>query len=213
MAIKQKSNCQEVTDNAVGYNYAIGTFVSAAVSTDPLNKLSSSKTKSFDLCCDDGGANFGTVDLRSGRARLLITTAQSGNSSYGAFMGQVKNTAACTSIGNKFGLKGYYEAVSGATVSVGSCGVLAMLDVPSGATIAAGSIGALNIAAVDLGGTHTGKVAGINFTEALTGAFDAAFAFPSGSEFITNSELTGGTSQYIKILIDGTAYTVKATCA
>jgi hypothetical protein len=128
-------------------------------------------------------------------------------------MGQVKNTAADTTTGNHAGVKGYYEAAGSATVANNSCGVLGMIDVPSGSTIAAGTVGAFTVASVDLGGTHTGKAVGINFTEALTGAFDAAFAFPSGSEFITASQLTGGTSQYIKILINGTAYTVAATCA
>lgn len=213
MALKIRSNYLEPTDNAVGYNVSIGTFVSSAVSTDSNNKISSSKTKSFDVCTDDGGANFGTTDVRALRSRLLLTTAQSGSASYAAFMGQVKNTAADTTTGNHAGVKGYYEAAGSATVANNSCGVLGMIDVPSGSTIAAGTVGAFTVASVDLGGTHTGKAVGINFTEALTGAFDAAFAFPSGSEFITASQLTGGTSQYIKILINGTAYTVAATCA
>lgn len=211
MALKFKGNCFEPTDNSVGNDVSFGTFSSTAAVSG--NKISSSKTKMIDICADDGGANFGTTDLRAVRARLLLTAAQSGAASYAAIMGQVKNTAADTTTGNRAGVKGYYEAAGSATVAANSCGVLGMIDVPSGSTIAAGTVGAFTVASVDLGGTHTGKAVGVNFTEALTGAFDAAFAFPTGSEFITSSQLTGGTSQYIKILINGTAYTVAATCA
>lgn len=213
MAMKLRGNCWEPTDNAVGYNESIGTFVSSAVSTDPMNKLNSAKTKSLDVCCDDAGAALSATAYRAIRGRVLMTAAQSGDLSVFGIQGHLKNKAADTSTGQKAGVWGYYESVSGATVATNSSGVYAMIDVPSGATIGAGTIGAIQIGSNDLAGTHTGKAVGINFTEALTGAFDAAFAFPSGSEFITASQLTGGTTQYIKILINGTAYTVAATCA
>jgi hypothetical protein len=213
MAVKLLGNTIQPTDNAVGYNLTIGTFTSAAVNTDPLNKLNSAKTKSVDICCDDAGAALSATAYRSIRGRMLLTYAQSGDLSVFGVQGHLKNKAADTSTGNKAGVWGYYEAVSGATVATQTSGVYGMIDVPSGATIGAGTIGAFQVGSNDLGGTHTGKAVGINFTEALTGAFDAAFAFPSGAEFITASQLTGGTSQYIKILINGTAYTVAATCA
>jgi hypothetical protein len=214
MALKIKGSYIDATDNAVGYNVSIGTFVSAAVSTDSQNKLNSAKTKSLDVCCDDGNAALtaGTA-YRPIRGRMLLVHAQSGDTSIYGIQGHLKNTAADTSSGNKAGLWGYYEAVSGATVAANSSGIFAMIDAPSGATIATGTIGALQIGSNDLGGTHTGNAVGINFTEALTGAFDAAFAFPSGSEFITASQLTGGTSQYIKVLINGVPFTVAATRA
>ena len=213
MAVKLLGNAIFPTDNAVGYNLTIGTFSSSTASTDPLNKLNSAKTKSVDVCCDDAGAALSATAYRALRGRLLLTYAQSGDMSCFGLQGHLKNKAADTSTGNKAGVWGYYEAVSGATVATQTSGVYAMIDVPSGATIGAGTIGALQVGSNDLGGTHTGKAVGINFTEALTGAFDAAFAFPTGAEFITASALTGGTSQYIKILIAGVAYTVLATCA
>lgn len=210
MALKLKGSYIDVTDNSVGYNVSIGTFVSAATSAG--NKLNSAKTKSLDVCADDGGAALSATAYRAIRGRMLLTYAQSGDCSPYGVQGHLKNLAADTTSGNKAGVWGYYEAGSSATVAANSSGVYGMIDVPSGATIA-GTIGAFQVGSNDLGGTHTGKAVGINFTEALTGAFDAAFAFPSGSEFITASQLSGGTSQYIKILIDGVAFTVQATRA
>jgi hypothetical protein len=129
-------------------------------------------------------------------------------------MGQLKNTAADTTTGHKCGVKGYYEAASGATVATTSAGVMAMLDVPSGATIAAGIASGLNIASVDLGGTHTGKATAINVEDAGTGSWDAFLSLPAtSSQVVTASQLTGGTSQYLKVLIGGVAYTIAMTCS
>jgi len=206
MAVKLLGNAIQPTDNAVGYNLTIGTFTSAAVNTDPLNKLNSSKTKSVDICADDGGANFGTTDLRTVRARLLLTTAQSGASSYGAIMGQVKNTAACTSTGNKFGVKGYYEATSTATVSNLSCGVLGMIDVPTSGVIAASAVvSAFNAASVSLAGTHTGNAVGLQVSTPVAGAWDAALSVTvAGGSASSGSTAADGTIiGKVKVLIDG----------
>ncbi|MCX6224233.1 MAG: hypothetical protein NTV01_05705 [Bacteroidia bacterium] len=212
MAMKFSGDCWTPSDNSVGYDVTIGVFNSATAGYG--KKLSSAKTKSLDVCCDDGGAALSATAYRAIRGRMLLTYAQSGDCSPYGLQGHLKNTAADTTTGNKAGVWGYYEAVSGATVASHTSGVFAMIDVPSGATIAASAVvGALQIGSNDLGGTHTGSAVGINFTEALTGAFDAAISFPSGSEFITASQLTGGTSQYIKILIDGVPFTIAATRA
>lgn len=205
MARKMNVNHDIPTDNAVGYNYSFGTFSSSTVSTDPMNKISSSKTKSVDICTDDGGANFGTTDVRAVRARLLLTTAQSGAASYAALMGHTKNTAADTTTGNKTGLKGYYEAVSGATVATLSCGVLGMLDVPSGATIAAGVASAFNAASVNLGGTHTGVAVGLQVSTPVAGTWDAAFSLTTagGSAQSGSGAANGTIIGKVKVYIDG----------
>lgn len=205
MATKFKGNCFEPTDNAVGYNIAFGTFSSASVSTDPMNKISSSKTKSIDICTDDGGANFGTTDLRAVRARFLITTAQSGAASFCAFMGQLKNTGADTTTGNKCGIKGYYEATSTATVATGSAGVMGMLDVPSGGVIAAGYAAGVKASSVDLGGTHTGKAVGFAVDTPVAGTWDAAlWLTTAGGSAQSGSGAANGTIiGKVKVYIDG----------
>ena len=206
MAVKLLGNAIFPTDNAVGYNLTIGTFTSSAVNSDPLNKLSSSKTKSVDICADDAGANFGTTDLRTVRARLLLTAAQSGASSYGALLGQVKNTKACTSTGNKFGVKGYYEATSTATVSNLSCGVLGMIDVPTSGIIAASAVvSAFNAASVDLSGTHTGVAVGLQVSTPVAGAWDAALSVTvAGGSAVSGSTAADGTIiGKVKVYIDG----------
>jgi hypothetical protein len=179
MALKHKGNCFEPTDNAVGYNITIGTFSSSTASTDPMNKLNSSKTKSLDVCCDDGGAALTAgTSYRPIRGRMLLTHAQSGDTSVYGIQGHLKNKAADTSTGNKGGLWGYYEAASGATVAANSCGVYGMIDVPSGATIG-GTIGALMACSNDLGGTHTGKVAALHVPNPVSGTFDFARIYGS----------------------------------
>ncbi|MBE3142343.1 MAG: hypothetical protein IMZ61_00225, partial [Planctomycetes bacterium] len=105
MALKIKGSYIDVTDNAVGYNVSIGTFVSAAISTDSQNKLNSAKTKSLDVCCDDGGAALTAgTSYRPIRGRMLMSYAQSGDTSIFGIQGHVKNTAVDTSTGNKAGL-------------------------------------------------------------------------------------------------------------
>ena len=212
MALKIKNNSIEPVDNAVGYDASFGTFSSAAAVAG--NKIDSSKTKKVDICADDGGANFGTTDVRTMRVRTLLTAAQSGSASIAGLMGQLKNTAADTTTGHKCGVKGYYEAVSGATVATTSAGVMAMLDVPSGATIASGGASGLNITSVDLGGTHTGKATAIGVENAGAGSWDGFLSLPStSSQVIQSGAATGGTSQYLKVYIGGTLYTILMTTA
>lgn len=205
MARKMNSNHDIPTDNAVGYNYSFGTFSSSTVSTDPMNKISSSKTKSVDICTDDGGANFGTTDVRAVRSRVLLTTAQSGAASIAGFLGQLKNTAADTTTGNKCGVKGYYEASATATIATGSAGVMGMLDAPSGATIAAGYAAGVKASSVDLGGTHTGKAVGFAVDTPVAGTWDAAlWLTTAGGSAQSGSGAANGTIiGKVKVYIDG----------
>jgi hypothetical protein len=205
MALKIRSNYIEPTDNAVGNNLSIGTFVSSAVSTDPMNKINSSKTKCVDICADDGGANLGTTDVRATRSRMLLTTAQSGAASIAGFMGQLKNTAADTTTGNKCGVKGYYEASATATVATGSAGVMGMLDVPSGGVIAAGYASGVKASSVDLGGTHTGKAVGFAVDTPVAGTWDAAlWLTTAGGSAQSGSGAANGTIiGKVKVYIDG----------
>jgi hypothetical protein len=174
MAVKVKGSAFETTDNAVGYDFAVGTFSSTASVSG--NALNSSKTKLVDFCADSAGAALSATSYRTLRSRLLINYAQSGDCSMFGLQGQIKNTAADTSTGNKAGVWGYYEAVSGATVAANSAGVYAMIDVPSGATIG-GTIGGLQVCSNNLGGTHTGKAACIHCPNPVSGTWDYGLIF------------------------------------
>lgn len=171
MALKFQGNCMVPTDNEVGYDVTVGVFSSSTAGYG--KKLSSVKTKSLDVCCDDGGAALSATSYRAIRGRMLLTAAQSGDVSIYGVQGHLKNKAADTSTGNKGGLWGYYEAISGATVAANSCGIYGMIDVPSGATIG-GTIGAVMACSNDLGGTHTGKVAAFHIPNPVAGTFDFA---------------------------------------
>ncbi len=201
MALIIKDNCIVPTDNAIGSDVTVGTFSSATAGSG--KKLTSSKTKSVDILCDDGDANIGNSDVRALRARMLLDAAQSGTCSIAGLMGQLKNTAADTTTGHKCGVKGYYEAASGATVANQSAGVMGMIDVPSGATVAAsGTVAAISTAAVDLGGTHTGKVVAINFEAPGSGNFDYLFQLPAsaGLAVANTKSLTAQTDALVAVL-------------
>jgi hypothetical protein len=198
MALKVKSNYLAPTDNAVGYNVSIGTFVSSTVSTDSNNKLNSAKTKSLDVCCDDAGAALSATAYRAIRGRMLLTYAQSGDVSVYGVQGHLKNKAVDTSSGNKGGIWGYYEAVSGATVAANSCGAYGMIDVPSGATIG-GACGALMACSNDLGGTHTGKIAALHVPNPVAGTFDFARIYGTATGCITANTAKLGTDTCIGV--------------
>ena len=204
MSIQLKGDFVQVNDNGPGYDVSIGDFSSATYGVGlPLN---SAKTKVLDVCCDDAGANLGSTDVRPIRSRMLMSVAQSGAASIAGLLGQLKNIAADTTTGHKCGVKGYYESVSGATVAATSCGVMGMIDVPSGATAAAGFQSAFLAAAVDLGGTHTGKLVGLNIENPGAGTWDGAFALTTagGSAASGSTPASGTIIGKVAVYIDGT---------
>jgi hypothetical protein len=154
---------------------ALGTFSSSTAGYGIA--LSSTRTKALDVCCDDNGAALTAgTSYRPIRGRMLVSYAQSGDTSIFGIQGHLKNKAVDTSTGQKAGVWGYYEAISGATVAANSAGVYAMIDVPSGATIG-GTIGGLQIGSNDLGGTHTAKAASIHMPNPVSGTWDYGLVF------------------------------------
>jgi len=191
MALKFQGGCFSPTDNAVGYDITVGTFSSATAGHG--KKLSSSKTKSLDILCDDGGALLGSgTPVRAARNRMLVTYAQTGEAVAYGNQSQIKITSDCSAATGFFaGIWGYAELVSGGKPSNKTAGVNAMIDVPSGATIPASCYASgVLVSSYDLGGTHTGKAVGMHISTPRTGAFDAAFKFDTSSGITTQA---GGT--------------------
>lgn len=181
MALKINSNNVEPTDNAVGYDVTLGVFSSSTAGYG--NKLTSSKTKTLDVCVDDGGAVIGATAVRGVRERLLLTAAQTGDFTGAAGQRQTKITSDCSgATGHVAGGWDYLELVSGAKPGVLASATFAMADAPSGATIPSGGVLAcLSTGSNSLAGTHTGKAVAINFEAPLAGNFDYLFQIPASA--------------------------------
>lgn len=162
---------------------SIGIFSSATASGSSATygkTLSSSITKAFDVCADDGGTALTAGAYRAVRNRLLLTAAVSAGdiSAYG-HQGQLKITAdESAATGILGGEWGYVELASGGNVNVAG-GIVAHVDCPSGATIT-GVLAGLIIKTNDLGGTHTGKASMVYMPNEGAGSWDYCLDFATG---------------------------------
>lgn len=190
----------------------IGLFSSAG---DNQFALSASLTKAFDVCADDGGTALTAASVRSTRSRMLIRTAVSGSPDLSVFglQGQLKvGAVAFTTTGHVAGLWGYFESISGASLTGDFAGVYAMADLPTGATLASGAVLAgLTISSNDLGGTSTGDMACIYMPNPVAGTWDYMLqtgdtpGFTSASDVAVTANLRiavkiGGTVHYIPLM-------------
>lgn len=181
-----------------------GIFVNAATGSG--NVVSSTMTTAFGIYADDGGAAFAASgsDMRTLRARLLITHAQSGvNNYFSGFLGHLKYTAVADTCTASFrgGVRGYLESISGSTIGDASAGVIGLVDAPSGATIGTGYVSAFLASSVNLGGTHTGKAVALDVRKPQTaGVFDALMHIDTTSG-VVNTVATGSqdTSKWLVV--------------
>jgi hypothetical protein len=186
-------------ETAAGYDITIGTFNSTTAGYG--KALSSAKTKSLDVCCDDAGKALtaGTA-YRAIRGRTLLTYAQSGDTSIFGIQGHLKNTAVDTSTGNKAGLWGYYESISGATIAANSCGVYGMIDLPVGAT-AGGVVAGVMSCSNDLRGTNSGSnLAAFHVPNPVAGTWDYGIVFGTATGATTANTAKLGTDTCIAVL-------------
>lgn len=189
----------------------VGEFSSATAGSGLA--LSSNRSAAFRVYSDDGGVALTTGAYRCAIARHLHATAlTTGDISIYGFQGQIKAVANCSGISKFAGVWAYAE--SSGSISIGCAvggiwaGLVARVDAPSGVTIAASSyVSAIGIDA-DLGGTHTGKASCIHIVNPMAGVWDAFLSLDTTTGVIADVGAGGGTSKYLKVLLNGVAYSI-----
>lgn len=186
---------------------AVGEFSSSTANAANM-ALSSARTKAFDVCADDGSAALTAGSYQAVRSRVLLAKAiSSGDISVQGLLGQLKIVANVASSAYLSGVRGYLE-VNGASVS-SAAGVRGMIDVPSGATIATSCYASAFMACSnDLGGTHDGKAVALHVPNPVSGTWDAFLALGDATGCIADTGAGGGTSKYLKVLLNGVAYSI-----
>ncbi|MFA5166716.1 MAG: hypothetical protein WC449_05525 [Candidatus Paceibacterota bacterium] len=168
--------------------------------------------RAFRVSADDGGVGFGAGDYGATLCRLLLTTNITGlDVSLNAVKGllKAKGTTTITSTGVISGVFGGIELAD--TASIGACafsGVHGSVDIPAGCTLPTSYYAAAFSAGANLAGTTDGKAVVMHVLAPLSGTWDAMFEFDSSTGVIADSGAGGGTSKYIKCLINGVAYSV-----
>jgi len=195
--------------------FHIGAFSSATAGSGI--PLSAAKTAAFRVYADDGGAKLAAGEKRASISRFLYATADTDatDQTMSGHVGQVKVANNLTINGNLAGLCGYLEVAAAKTLVAGrlaqasvAAAVWGRVDVPETGVIGTDAYVSAFAASGNLGGTHTGKAAVISVPNPHAGAWDVLLNFGSAPGFIADAGAGGGTSKYLKCLIDGVAYSI-----
>jgi len=184
------------------------------------NIVSATQTAVVRVYADDGGVALTNTGgfIRAGVFRTLIVTAAPtyGGGCFG-LQAQLKVSGVAvgtTASDPNCGIWCMLESKASSVMTGTWGGCLATVSLPASAEIAADSYLACFVGyAPTIAGTTTGYVSVMHVKTPTAGTFDAAFSFDhlTATGCITSSALSGGTSQYIKVIIAGKAYTVLAT--
>jgi hypothetical protein len=201
-----------VDANSAINRWDVGVFASTAAGSG--SAISASRTAASRVYADDAGVAL-TGSTRAALSRMLVTTAiASGDVSVFGHQGHLKVNAHMHHTGNAAGLWGYAEMTASAVSTGHLAGVFAMCDCPTSGVIDTGGVlSGVLIGSNTLAGTHTGRAVGIHCANPVAGTFDAFLEIEASTGMVTASALSGGTSQYLKVVYNGTAYTILMTCA
>lgn len=179
----------------------VGRFVSAAVGSGMI--LSTSRTAAFRVCADDGGAALTAGAYRAAAARMLLTVAcAAGDISVYGHQSQLKVIGDYSlATGILGGQWGYLELASGGNVNVAGA-LVGHIDVPTGATVTAHGA-ALLLKSNDLGGTHTGTIAGIYVPNPGAGTFDALLDLGAATGMTQDSAVGSTPGKHVVLYIGG----------
>lgn len=206
-----------VSGNLVFYNRSavgaiqIGEFASVAAGSG--FKLSSLRTAAFRVYADDGGVALTAGAYRAAAGRMLLTTAcAAGDISVYGHQSQLKIAADYSlATGILGGQWGYVEMVSGGNINVGGA-LVGHVDVPSGATVTTCLAGLL-IKSNDLGGTHTGRVAGIYVPNPGAGTFDCFLELGSATGMTQDAAAGSNPGKFLVGYYNGAKFTIATAIA
>lgn len=139
--------------------------------------ISSSNIRAHGVYADDAGTALTAGWYMAEFHQFTIASAQVALANISVFgsVGEVHLNASIQPGGNHAGVFAYAEVQTGKTLTMGSnisfSGLLAGIDLPSGAILGAGVMAPI-AAGGNLGGTHTGKVVGLHFTNPSAGSYD-----------------------------------------
>jgi hypothetical protein len=163
---------------------------------------------------DDGGVVPGnTVDINAIESRFLIGTDLSSSAcSIKAMRGHLRVHTGKLPTGSNAGLIGYLEIDGTSVIGTGqNAAVMGMVDSTGGAVSGAANSILSAFCATTTGSfaltTARSTVLHVSTPADFTSIFDIAAA----TGFVTTSQLTGGTTQYLTIYIANKAYTIACT--